>query len=69
MRFKKREKKPSTYWRPWFAILPVKLENANEIVWLEWIWVHVDRYNGGELVTVRYRDDVTQSSANLVLRD
>jgi hypothetical protein len=68
MRFKKREKRPPTYWRPWFAILPVRLENNDETVWLEWVWVHVDRYNQGEHVEVRYRDDVTWSSANLELR-
>lgn len=70
MRFKKREKRPPTYWRPWFAILPVRLENTGDVVWLEWVWVAVDRYGaGGSYVDeVRYRDDVTWSSANLQLR-
>jgi hypothetical protein len=67
MRWKQREPHPTVYWKPWFAWHPVEIEDAKEIVWLEWIWRHVDRIGGGAgdyACWYRYRSDVSRASAN-----
>ena len=58
MRWKKPEPRPETYWKPWFAWFPVRIEDTGEWVWLEWIWRHADRY----------RSDVHWAGANLEWR-
>jgi hypothetical protein len=72
MRWNKPERRPETYWKPWFAWHPVKIEDTGQTVWLEWVWRHVDRYAGGMLDYAywpRYRSDVHWASANLEHRE
>ena len=64
MRWNKTESRPETYWKPWFAWHPVRLENTGEWVWLEWVWIHRDGFDAfGDIC--RYRDDVHWGGANL----
>lgn len=67
MRWKKPEPRPATYWRPWFAWYPAKLENTGETVWLEWVWRHTDYLCGfdGGYPEHRHRDDISWGGANL----
>ncbi len=71
MRWKRPNPRPETYWKPWFAWFPVKLETSGETVWLEWVWRHVDPYSGaGEtFYFYRYRDDIHWGGANLEHRE
>lgn len=72
MRWNKPEPRPPTYWRPWFAWHPVKIEDTGDTVWLEWVWRHVEVYSGGfgDFITEkRYRSDVHWGGANLERRD
>jgi hypothetical protein len=73
MRFRKRpEPRLETYWKPWFAWHPVRIEDFDGIVWLEWVWRHVDHYAATpcDIVTcTRYRSDVHWAAANLEFRD
>lgn len=66
MRWKKPEPRPDTYWEPWFAWHPVKIEDTGDSVWLEWIWRHVESY--WDATFVRYRSDVHWGGANLERR-
>lgn len=72
MRWKKGPKVPEkpTYWRKTFAFFPVALENSEEIVWLEWVYVHEDIHAGpgGIFYDCRYRDDIGPGSMNLTLK-
>lgn len=68
MRWKKLEPRPDTYWKPWFAWYPVKIEDTGETVWLEWIWRHREYYTVRMevlFVSTRYRSDVHWGGANL----
>jgi hypothetical protein len=67
VRWKKIKPRPATYWSPWFAWHPVKIEDTGETVWLETVWRHVDRYGGWDGVyhEYRYRGDVHWAGANL----
>jgi hypothetical protein len=71
MRWKKRQPRPTLYWRPWFAWRPVVIEDGEDKVWLEWIWRHDDRYLTlmGAFVSSftksRFRSDVHWCGANL----
>lgn len=72
MRWKKPPPRPTTYWSPWFAWRPVRIEDTGETVWLEWIWRHVDVLEGGSLeraYSARYRSDVHWGGANLERRE
>lgn len=64
MRWKKPEPRPQTYWRPWFAWYPVKIEDTGETVWLEWVWRHIEHYWDG-VTSTRHRSDVHWGGANL----
>ena len=67
MRWNKPEKRPPTYWNPWFAWHPVAIEDTGETVWLEWVWRHDRCYGsiGGNFIETRYRSDVHWAGANL----
>lgn len=67
----KPDPRPKTYWAPWFAWHPVTIEDTGQRVWLEWIWRHVQRYDGpGDSVfEYRYRSDVHWAGANLEFSD
>jgi hypothetical protein len=72
MRWNKTETRPETYWKPWFAWHPVKLENKDTTVWLEWVWRHVGYYQGGMndgIFAYRYRDDIHWGGVNLEHRE
>lgn len=73
MRFKKKpEPRPETYWKPWFAWYPIRIEDFEGIVWMEWVWRHLDTNSGGtddSYTSKRYRSDVHWARANLEYRD
>jgi hypothetical protein len=71
MRWNKPAPRPATYWKPWFAWHPVKIEDTQETVWLEWVWRHVDSFGSiaGDVTSCRYRSDVHWGGANLEYRD
>lgn len=68
MRWNKSERRPRTYWRPYFAILPVRLENTGQWVWLEWIWWNEGTWDFPQRLP-RYRDDIGWHCANLSFED
>lgn len=68
MRWKKPERRPETYWKPWFAWRPIALEDTGEWLWLEWTWRHIERrsgINGHTFTQRRYRSDMHWGAANL----
>lgn len=59
MRFKVSPRFDPNRWNLWFAWYPVRLENKDEVVWLDYVWAIRDWGHNGELVW-KYRDKITE---------